>query len=235
MSKDDAFRFAVGSPDNLQSWIWRFWIHKNEVYLGAKDALHVFKVSLHHSGIWRIAFVADLERDDPSKDRVIIKWNKPEEFTVGWTPSVALLVSSIQPKVPLNSKSISDSRIHWFDPPPENKKMLFKVLFSKSGTENYVDKILIPGDKIVTKIKKKNDEIVWIILRYSDLTAIEIAKTKDVIKNTKIHLVSDSSEKLVGSTRALLLVSEDVPMVGTQPTIFDISLGKENLEIPTNS
>ena len=50
----------------------------------------------------------------------------------------------------------------------------------------------------------------------------------------KIHLKVGSSEDSLHDSRALLVVSEDVPTVTTQPTILDISLGKENLEIATN-
>ena len=32
----NTIRFAVGTPENPQSWIWRLWVQGDEVYLGTK-------------------------------------------------------------------------------------------------------------------------------------------------------------------------------------------------------
>ncbi len=231
----DTIRFAVGTPENPQSWIWRLWVQGDEVYLGAKNALQAFRVSLHKSGIWRIAFVKELKREDETSDRVIVRWKKPDEFTPGWTPSIAVLVSSIKPSRPFNKVKMEDERIVWFPQPAEGKRALFKILISSSTmTESDLKKILISGDKLAGTLGKKNGERVWLVLREDDLTAIEIAKIRDVMDKTKIHLKAGSSEDSLHDSRALLVVSEDVPTTTTQPTILDISLGKENLEMAAN-
>lgn len=231
----DTIRFAVGTPDNPQSWIWRLWVQGDEIYLGAKNALQAFKVSLHKSGIWRIAFVKELKREDEVTDRVIVRWKRPDEFTPGWTPSIAVLVSSIKPSRPFNKVKMEDERIVWFSQPIEGKRALFKIIISSPMmTELDFKKILISGDKLVGTLAKKNCEKVWLILREDDLTPIEIAKIQDVMDKTKIHLKVGSSEDSIHDSRALLVVSEDVPTATTQPTILDISLGKENLEIATD-
>ena len=79
----DVLRFAVGSPENIQSFVWRVWVQGDDVYIGARNALQVFKVSLHASGIWRIAFVKELKKEDSNSDRVIVRWNKPAESPLG--------------------------------------------------------------------------------------------------------------------------------------------------------
>lgn len=231
----DIIRFAVGTPENPQSWVWRLWVQGDEVYLGAKNAIQAFKVSLHKSGIWRIAFVYELKRDDENTDRVIVKWKKPEEFAPGWTPSIAVLVSSIKPSRPFNNVKVEDKRIVWFSEPQNGKRAIFKVLLSIPGmTESDLKKVLISGDRYVGSLIKKNGEKVWLVLREDDLSTIEIVKIQDVMDKTKIHLKVGSSEDSLHDSRALLVVSEDVPITTTQPTILDISLGKENLEIATN-
>ena len=231
----NTIRFAVGTPENPQSWIWRLWVQGDEVYLGTKNALHVFKVSLHKSGIWRIAFVKELKREDEATDRVIVRWKKPEEFAPGWTPSIAVLVSSIKPSRPFNKVKIEDERIVWFPEPADGRRALFKILISSPEMmESDFKKVLISGDRLAGTLTKKNGEKVWLALREDDLSAIEIEKIRDVMGKTKIHLKVGSSEDSLHDSRALLVVSEDVPTVTTQPTILDISLGKENLEIATN-
>ena len=150
----------------------------------------------------------------------------------GWITSIGILVSSIEPKESLKKEIISDVKITWFSPATSGNKLLFKVLFSKSYfTEEEFKQICIPGDRLVTKFKKKNGEIVWLMVRESLLTPLEIGKIKDVMEKTKIHLRAGSSKDSVLDSRAMLVISEDVPDASTQPTIIDIPLGRENLEI----
>lgn len=231
-SKKNTIRFAVGTPDDPQSWIWRFWVHKDEVYLGAKDALQVFKVSLHNSGIWRVAFVKELNSKDNVNDRVILRWKKPEEFIHVWTPSIALLVSSIKPQRPLAKGKIQDDRITCLNEAVNGERIVLRIIFSipKMSTTD-LQKVLTSSDKLVGSLKKKNGEKVWLIKCKNKLTSIETAKIKDVMDKTKIHLKAESTEDTIYGARALLVVSEDVPTALTQPTIFDIALGKENIEI----
>jgi len=211
------------------------WVHRDDVYLGTRDALTSFKVSLHQSNIWRIAFVNELERDDEETDRVIFRWQRPAEFTSGWTPSIGILISSIEAKRPFKKVKVEDRRIHWFSPPAEGRRLVFKVLFSKPGYSNSdLERITIPGDRLVGRLPKKNGEIVWLVLREDGLTPLEIAKIRDVMQKTRIHLPPGSSEDSILDTRALLVVAGDVPTISNQPTILDIALGKENLDIPVS-
>jgi hypothetical protein len=230
--KSNTLRFAVGSPENNESWIYRMWVDGDDVYLGARDSLKVFKVSLHRSNIWRIAFVEDLKRDNPETDRVILKWRRPAEFAPGWTPSIGILISSINAKRPFKKTKIEDSRIQWLPSPVKGKKLIIKVLFSKPEiSESDFNKVTMAGDRLIGKLKKISGEVIWVVLREDDLTSVEVAKIEDVMQKTKIHLKPGSSEDSLSDSRALLVVSENIPSTRNQPTIFDISLGKENLNV----
>src|SRR3989344_1097765 len=199
-SKDkNIIRFAVGTQDDPKSWVWRLWVQGDEVYIGAKNSLQAFKVSLHKSGIWRIAFVKELKRSDDTADRVIVKWQKPGEFVPGWTASIAVAVSSIEPARPFKKVRVEDTRIVWFSQPTKGKRLLFKILISSQG-----------------------------------MSETDLKKIIDVMDKIKIYLKAGSSEDALNDSRALLVVSEDVPTTTTQPTILDISLGKENLDIATS-
>ena len=229
MTKKNVFRFAVGTPENPQSWIWRFWTQGDEVYFGARDALNAFKVSLHKSGIWRIAFVEQLSRSDAIADRVILRWNKPTEYPTGWFQSVGILVSSIVPECSFKKSVIQDRRIEWFSPPSNGNKLVFKVLFSNPNLlKDAWRAIALPTDRLVHSYIKTNGEGVWVLLREDGLTEIEILKIRDVMKKMKIHIKPGTKKDYMYS-RALLVVSEDKPTATTQPTILDIALGEENL------
>jgi len=194
--------------------------------------LQAFKVSLHSSGIWRIAFVEELKRENMETDRLILKWNKPEEIAPGWTPSIAISVSSIQPLRPFGKVAIDDSRITWIAKSAEGKRMIFMILMSTDKmSEVDLRRILNSTDKLVGSIIKKNSEKVWLVYRGEDLSSNEENKIREVMKNTLIHLKAGSSEDSTQNSRAILVVSEDAPTNKTQPLILDISLGKENLDI----
>jgi len=51
------------------------------------------------------------------------------------------------------------------------------------------------------------------------------------MEETKSNLKAGSSKDSIGEARALLVVSEDIPTITTQPKIIDIELGKENVYI----
>ncbi|MBX9809935.1 hypothetical protein K2X92_06095 [Candidatus Gracilibacteria bacterium] len=231
----NVIKFAVGTPNDPQSSIWRLWVNKDDIYLGEKNTLPAMKVSLHASDNWRIAFVKELKREDETTDRAILKWKRPAEIFPGWTPSIAVLVSSLKPIRRLSKTTVEDKRIIWMPETTEGKRMIFMLVISKSNmSEMDARKILTPTDRIVGCLNKKNGEKVWLIYREDeDLTAYEVEKIKDIMKKTKIHLKVDSSEDSIYGSRAILMLSENTPTTFTQPTILDIALGKENLEIAT--
>ena len=228
----NVIRFGVGSAHNVQSHIWRLWVQKDEVYLGTRGMTKMFwKASLHKSGIWRIAMVSDLKRDNPASDRVIIKWQRPEEV-LGWTPSINIFVSSIRPQVEFAPYENTDPLIQWFPLPREGKKLIFKIVFScpdisiADGTSS-----LSRDATVVSSMKKANGETVWLILMEQDLALSEIQKVKETMAGVKINIAPTTSTEPVNNSRALLMVSEDIPVASNQPWILDICLGKENVYV----
>ena len=208
------------------------WVQRNDVYLGARDILWALKVSLHRSNIWRIAFVNDLEGKDKGTDRAVVKWRRPDEFAPGWTGSIGVLISPIQPQRPFQKAKDDDSRIHWLAPAAEGRKVLFKVLFSQPGySEKHLKLITVRGDRLVGRLLKRNGEIVWLVVREDELTPIEMANIRDAMDNVKIELSPGASEGSIGDSRALFILPADDPGVANQPTILDIALGKENVAL----
>ena len=71
-------RFAVGSPQVLYSSAWTVWTWRNDLYAAAVQARGAFKLSVHESGVTRLALpqptpeLAALKLDqDP---RVLDRW-----------------------------------------------------------------------------------------------------------------------------------------------------------------
>jgi len=233
MTEKNVFRFAVGTPEYIQSSVWRFFVQGNEVYLGVREYLHAIKVSLHSSGIWRIAFVEKIEKPDVRTDRVIVKWQRPAEFINGWTGSVAILISSIEPNRSFsNQTEFDDKHIKFFKPPSTGNKYLFKVLFSSPEiSDDEWKKIILPNDQLACQLKKRNGEKVWLLLREENLTINEEEIIRDTMKKIKINLKPGIDiNSITSPTRAILIDSEDEPDITKQPTLIDIPLGKENIE-----
>ena len=229
----NTIRFAIWNINNVKSNIWRLWVNKNEIYLGAKNTLHVLKVSLHHSGIWRIAFVKDLKREDMESDRVIFKWNKPTLVNNWFVSSIGVIVSSINPNIPFKHEQREDKRIIFIPEAKEGRRMLFKIYISQPGiTEEMFKKNLRFTDILIGNLTKQNGEKVWLIYMEDDLSLDELKMIKEVMYNTKIDL-RWNIEDITYTPRALRFISEDTPTDNTQPTILDISLGKENVQIST--
>ncbi|WP_155826646.1 hypothetical protein [Jongsikchunia kroppenstedtii] len=88
-------RFAVGSPDGPRSSTWRVWTSKtkNDWYAAVRVLAGRQKWSFHRSGVWRHAFLTE-EDAKPylDEDRVMDRWERPAEFTPGWTRALQIRV-----------------------------------------------------------------------------------------------------------------------------------------------
>jgi hypothetical protein len=82
-------RFAVGSPEFGYSATWTAFARRNEYYIGARNVMGLTKISLHSSGICRVALtdtqfraLAEQGLEQPP-DRAFVKWNKKSTPLVG--------------------------------------------------------------------------------------------------------------------------------------------------------
>lgn len=72
-------RFAVGTPHGMSSNSWKLWARGNDVYFACRDNFQEFKLSVHASGIWRLAFTKEATSQHPAlrrydDNRVINRW-----------------------------------------------------------------------------------------------------------------------------------------------------------------
>jgi hypothetical protein len=102
-----ALRFALGTAEGTRSTIWTVFGSRNsdDVYVGARDALPMAKLSLHQSGRWRRALTqqgAAQQNLSADVDRVFQRWEAPEAFGDGWIHAVTITIpgSSIQAAPP---------------------------------------------------------------------------------------------------------------------------------------
>ena len=102
-SPSQPIKFAVGSP-GLRSGLWRVWSprNKDDIYVKPISLESFSKISLHESGDWRHQVVSDklshpslhfVRMPDPSS-RILEQWERPDQYTEGWTEAVAILIPS---------------------------------------------------------------------------------------------------------------------------------------------
>jgi len=74
MGRKQRWRFSLqiteGPNAGLGAGPWRLWVHRDDIYLAAAGQVDTIKVSLHHSGKWRVAYTTE----HMSNDRPL--WNK---------------------------------------------------------------------------------------------------------------------------------------------------------------
>ena len=88
----NVIRFQVTASDG-RSDVWRGWSDGNNVYLAPRLKGGEFKISLHESGRWRLAFTeeyAELMRrlGTGDADRCVEALDRPPEHATGFTRAV---------------------------------------------------------------------------------------------------------------------------------------------------
>jgi hypothetical protein len=94
-----AIRLAVGTPIAMQSSVWRVWNDREELYAVTLESRMCYKLSLHSSGITRLAYLAERDIHDPlindSDPRVIYRWRQPNSFNDGWIRRLDILIPAV--------------------------------------------------------------------------------------------------------------------------------------------
>ena len=149
-------RFAVGARSGRQAGIWRIWTRPSgDVYLTLRLPARHFKISLHRSGRWRLAYTGVLAGKEEAlgRDRAPVKWNRPRSNPDGTTTALEIRVPASEVVTPPQPGS-DDSRILWREPPALGLMYVFRLRLASSGVDLSRSGVLGPLDA--------GDEWVWI-------------------------------------------------------------------------
>jgi hypothetical protein len=222
----ESITFAVGSPDDLRSAVWTLWVQRDDVYLQSARSI---KVSLHKSGDWRIAYTHILPHEK-NRDRKLFLWRRPTAIFNHIVPGVSILIDPYRAKEPLLNKAITNPEIKWLPTARYGKAVALHVLIAEKSAD--LDSSRFNTDqRIIGRLKKANGELVLLLEENVALTsAIKGVITDIKSKNIVIHLRKESATKptrVYDTTRVLYFAFPDT--AGTVPTIYDLSLGWENV------
>ena len=122
--RNDSVRITIGNDESGYSGQWAFWTNKADLYFGVRSIAGLMKVSLHQSGVCRVAFTkqfADTLEDKQlprGGNRAFTVWRRPETPASG-----ALLVASI----------LFPTAFLCCDPPPKKKLNMIMAPASKDA------------------------------------------------------------------------------------------------------
>ncbi len=230
MSKKAAIRIAIGSPEAMQSSVWRFWSNKNEVYVAARDIAGFQKISFHSSGIWRLAYVSEKEISDPlitdSDPRVIHRWKRPQEFIKGWTQCLDIVVypgPDGKKLFNIDNKDRNTGKIIWIDSLPQDFKEQISMLFEKDADKK-IEEITPKIKKVWGKLVLSNGVVVWIVSTRTVMSDDEKKDSRFKSNDIKIDYPEQPDEVTSAS-----LIGYDIDK--TRPVITSFCLGLDNVYV----
>lgn len=189
LAKQGAVRFGVGSASGPRSGVWRVWTNnrRDDVYIAARTLGSELKVSLH-PGFWYFGFTerhAGRESNliPPGRDRRLHRWERPAEFTPGWTRAFEIVVP--ESELVDHGKAYEGAQAIWLPAPASGQSVHFNLLLSKPGAprgrrgfptaEGYES-----VSEIVTRLGLSTGEDVWVIAHVQPTDPTDSEKIQDV-------------------------------------------------------
>lgn len=222
----DTIRFGVRSGDFRWSGTWKLWAKRADVYLVMRMMGRLIKLSLHKSGVWRLAWTGPSGVvSHKSGDRAEMKWKRPAEFAFGWTQGPTVMVANVGQSAPFPIEPDEEPHpVYWVEPPQIGHKVGFTVLFSSPSIP--VDSrpsVLRAGDVIAGRIPLVTGESVWLSTRVAPLDAGEQLHIERFYREIRIHPArGQGPDDILGAT--LVEVIE-----GPTPLIVDMTMQKTNV------
>lgn len=178
-SPGESIRWAVGTPDGPRSQSWSLFgsTYDDDVYLGPRSQTRAIKLSLHRSGRWRMAWTEKYAKSvglPEDVDRVLSRWDPPQEIRPGWRHAVTLLVTpeSVAQQSPHDSGL---SKVAFFAAPNPDGGLWFRILIGQPGSE-----LAVTGAVEVGTLRLPSGGMVGVIVRPGPLLPSSGAKVAEI-------------------------------------------------------
>ena len=182
----DKLRFAIGKPGAGHSAVWAAWGHRNDYYLGARCILGSTKISLHQTGICRLALterhynqLVEWGLPQPS-DRAFVKWKRTVAPETGAALAVVLVFPTdyLKLEAPVGSPR---KPLLIFEPARPGKAVEVGFFYAREPAESLEPKFLQIG-KPLFRTDLDNGESVWLVAREVEFDPSELP-SNDQLKN----------------------------------------------------
>ena len=232
-------RFTVGQPGR-RSTIWRLWAgpSKDDVYLASRHSAGVFKFSLHQSGDWRLAAIAEdlsavpftsLGGPEP-EGRVMHRWARPPAGPTGWTEALSLWVPA-QDVLDVPGDTEQGRGVQWMTRPPPGSAIEFRLFLVRPDRGPFDLTAALRGPDaslaVVNGFRLGGGEALVLLAAYQRLDQARQESVDQHVREHRARLPEDFDLRPASGPRALVI---DVEGDGHR-NFWDLSL----LRTPTPS
>lgn len=169
MTSDLTLRFQIAAPDGRCSDVWRVWTVKNDVYVAPRTKGGEFKISLHKSGKWRLAFTSDYAEKMRRlgtwrSERCVEPLDRPVPHALGLTRAVRLYFPDSELRPLVGSRDVGN--VVEIPAASKNSTRVVDVLFTTR--ESRFTKSDPPlggslGAKPLVSRPLPNEETLWVV------------------------------------------------------------------------
>jgi hypothetical protein len=144
MPNSSPIRFQVTASDGRCSGVWRSWSKGNDVYLAPRAKASEFKISLHQSGKWRLAFAHEYAERMRSlgtwtEDRCVEKIDRPQEHATGFTRAVWMYFPDCELRLPAAAQQLSEDVTQIPGPPSGGARVVNLIFTTPKSRFNKTD------------------------------------------------------------------------------------------------
>ena len=174
-----SIRWAAGTLDGPRSQSWSLFgsTTDDDVYLGPRPQTGAIKLSLHRSGRWRMAWTEKFAKSrgwSDDVDRVLTRWEPPDEVRPGWRHAVTMLVTPESVAYPPPRDS-GLGKVAFFPPPNPDDALWFRILIGQGSTE-----LAVSGAVEVGTLRLPSNGMVGVIVRPGPLEPATVAKVAGI-------------------------------------------------------
>ena len=162
---------------------YKIWTGNNEIYLLERSVGQVFKVSLHKSGNWHIAFTLEFinKKGIPKENRYFERWKAPfNNIGNGVTLAFKIRIPESElRKIPIDT---NENKIEWLKAPEKGHYIEIDIIHTKNKVtfpEDWPTKDLM-NTSLLKEIKLLNNDSLWILCHYQPTSVQQIIELNDL-------------------------------------------------------
>jgi hypothetical protein len=178
--------FAVGSPDELHSAIWKAWTQGDEFYATALDVMGpVMKLSVHRSGICRLASTDsapdDLDWDqEENNPRLLRRWtipgvDDPDDGVLCFSLLVPTVYIPDRVGVLKKTRPRVLERMVWIEPAHVRRAAVVQFFRTKDASQAAVAPFIADGQQMAGALDLRSGGRIWCIVAGQALSAHDFA------------------------------------------------------------
>jgi len=187
-------RFAIGRPGSAHSDIWCAFWNKSDYYIRARSIFGSTKISLHASGICRMALtekhmtLLHQQGIAPPDDRALVKWRRPPAPESGAHLAVVLVFPTDHLDLDNPEWKDSNKPLLLFESAASGKAVELGFFYSREPKETLEPRFMEIG-KPLFYTDLDNGEFVWLVAREWDFDSTSIPTAEQFNMGTSTSLL----------------------------------------------